>query len=439
MKKKKIKRKISKRIKDFSKKRRAEIVKEFSKKLLDKYGKYIKSIVVWGSTARDEFKIDSDIDLVILVDDTLKDFDAKKESEMEEFIHDLASKIDDKLSPQNPWTITSFMKMINDFTPLAYAVLKDGIPVYDTGFFLTAKRLLEKGEIRATPEAAERRMRTVPKRLLRAKTAKLWLVAEDVYYAMIGAEEAVLMYLGIGPPDPIHAAEALEEHLVSRGLLEKKYVKYLDEVVKFRKKVERREIKDIKGSDIDEFLKKGEEFVERMNKLLKELILRRKATYIQKNYEIMLKASIAALKSLDKLPKDPKNLPNAFKKHLIEEQKLNPVYNEVFDKVLEMKKLLNDKKIDKIPERDIHLTKEYIRRFIGSVRDLIKERDLEEQKVPDVPVKKENPRKKKPKGKSTKKKSEKESQKSIKESKEEEVNVLEKDKIDTDEKMVKKR
>ena len=384
---KKIKRKTSKKIKDFSKKRRARIVKEFSKKLLSKYGRYIKSIVVWGSTARNEFKLESDIDLIVLVDDTLKDFNSKLEEEIENYVKEIVKESDEKLSPQHPWTITSFMKMIRDFAPLAYAVLKDGIPVYDTGFFLTNKRLLEMGEIKATPEAAERRMRTVPGRLLKAKQIKMWLIAEDVYYAMIGAEEAVLMYLGRGPPDPVHSAEECEEYLVKPGLLEKKYVDYLDEVVKFRKKVEHREIKEIDGKKVDEYIKKGEEFVERMKKLLKELIIRRKAGYVQKNYEIMLKASVAALKSLDKLPKDPKDLPKAFKKHLIEEQKLNPIYEEVLDRVIGMKKMMNDKKLDKIPERDIHTTKEYVRRFIGSVRDIIKENDLEKQKIPEVPLK----------------------------------------------------
>lgn len=422
--KKKAKRKTSKKIRDFSKKRRAKIVKKFSKKLLDKYGKYVKSIIVWGSTARDEFKHESDIDLIVLIDDTRKDFNKNKKGEIENFVKKTAKDIHEKLSPQPPWTVTKFMKMVQDFAPLAYALLKDGVPVYDTGFFMTNKRLLRMGQIKATPEAAERRMRRVPKRLLKAKQVKMWLVAEDVYYAMIGAEEAVLMYLGRGPPDPIKAADACREYLVKPGLLEEKYVKYLAEVVKFRKKVEHRDIKEIKGEEIDKFIEKGEEFVKRFKKLLRELIIRRKAGYVQKNYQIMLKASVAALKSLDKLPEDPKKLPEAFKKHLIEEQKLNPVYGEVFDKVIGMKKMLKDKKVQKIPERDIHVTKEYIRRFVGSVRDIIKEKDLGSQKVPKIPdpVKKKAEKKvkkeiKKSREKKEKKKKEKKKKKKKKKAK----------------------
>ncbi len=389
----KIKKKTGKKIREFAKQRRARIVKEFSKKLLEKYGPYIKAIVVWGSTARDEFKCESDIDLVILVDDTKSDFSEEIKRKMDDFIYKLAKKTDEKLSPQPTWGITEFMRMVRNYAPLAYALLKDGIPVYDTGFFLTNKKLLEMGELPITPEASERRMESVPKRLLGAKHAKLWIVAEYIYYAMIGAEEAVLMYLGRVPPDPINAAKACREYLVKTGLLEEKYVEFLDEVVKFRKAVEHRKINDISGKELDEYIKKGEEFVERFKKLLFELSIRRKRLEIQKSYEVMLKASVAALKALNKLPEDPKDLPKAFKKYLIEEKKLNPVYEEVLERLFEMKRLMEEKKLEEVPERDIHITREYVRRFVGAVREMFQNLDYEKEKAPEIKVNKEKEKK----------------------------------------------
>ncbi len=377
--------KTGKKIREFAKQRRARVVKEFSKKILDKFGPAIKAIIVWGSTARDQFKCESDIDVVVLVDDTKRGFSKEIREKIDEFVRDTACKIDDKLSPQPVWTITEFMRMAKNYAPLAYALLKDGIPVYDTGFFMTNKKLLEMGEMPATPEASERRMGSVPKRLVRANHAKLWIIAEDLYYAMIGAEEAVMMYLGRGPPDPINAAEACREYLVKTGMLEEKYAAFLDKVVRFRKDVEHRKINEIKGEELDKYLKEGEEFVERFKKLLFELTIRRKRSEIQKSYEMMVKASVAALKALDKLPEDPKELPKAFKKYLIDDGKVSPVYEEVFGKVLEMKKKMNDKKVEDVPEREIHITKEYVRRFIGSVREIFKEIELERD-VPEIPV-----------------------------------------------------
>jgi len=380
-----IKKKTGKKIRDFAKQRRATVVKEFSKKILDKFGPIVKAIIVWGSTARDQFRCESDIDLVILIDDTKKGFNNEIREKIDEFISEAASKVDEKLSPQPVWTITEFMRMVKNYAPLAYALLKDGIPVYDTGFFVTNKNLLEMGEMPATPEASERRMESVPKRLLRAKQAKLWLIAEDLYYAMIGAEEAVMMYLGRGPPDPINAAQACREYLVKTGLIEEKYANLLDEVVKFRKDVEHRKISEIKGEEVDKYLEKGEEFVERMKKLLFELSIRRKQNDIQQSYELMIKASVAALKALNKLPEDPKELPEAFKKYLIEEGKISPVYEEVLGKILEMKRMMKEKKLEEVPEREIHITKEYVRRFIGNVREIFKEIEMDKS-VPEIPI-----------------------------------------------------
>ena len=46
------------------------------------------------------------------------------------------------------------------------------------------------------------------------------------------------------------------------------------------------------------------------------------------------------LEAMDKLPEDPKQLPSAFKKHLVDSGMINPVYENILAKVLKMKKLL---------------------------------------------------------------------------------------------------
>ncbi|MCD6477964.1 MAG: nucleotidyltransferase domain-containing protein [Candidatus Aenigmarchaeota archaeon] len=371
----KIKRKTAKKIKDFEKRRRAEIIKKFSKRLLEKYGPFIKSIVAWGSVVRNEFTSKSDIDVVVLVDDTRRDFTKKLRAEIDDFMFKVAEETDEKLSPQPVWTITEFMSMIRRTSPLAYNLLKDGIAVYDTGFFLTNKRLLEMGEIPITKEAVESRMENVPKRLRRAEHAKLYIVAEDLYYAVLDSLQAVVMYMGRGPPDANHAPEVGRKYLVENGLTKEEYIKILEDIVKFRKATEHREIKEIKGEEVDKFIKRAKEFVKEMERILKVLENRRKTSDIEKTYEIMIKASVAALKTINKLPEDPKELPSAFKKHLIDSGLMNPIYENVFFKILEMKKMANDKKLDEISERDINLSKEYVRRFIDNVKKIAVERE----------------------------------------------------------------
>ncbi|UCG95520.1 MAG: nucleotidyltransferase domain-containing protein [archaeon] len=375
-KKTRIKRRTGKKLREFEKKRRAEVIKKFSKKLLDKYGPYIKAIVAWGSVVRNEFTSKSDIDVVVLIDDTRGNLTKKVRAEVDEFMFKAAEETDKMLSPQPVWTITEFMSMIRRCAPLAYNLLKDGVAVYDTGFFLTNKRLLERGDIPLTKEAVENRMENVPKRLRRAQHAKMYIIAEDLYYACLDSLQAVLMFMGRGPPDANHAGEAARKFLIENKLTKEEIVKIIEDIIEFRKKTEHREIKDIKGEEIDKYMERAKKFVEEMERVLKVLENNRKATDVEKTYEVMIKASVAALKSIDRLPEDPKQLPSAFKKHLIESGLINPAYENVLAKVLQMKKLINDKKVEDINERDINITKEYVRRFIGNVRKIAAEKQI---------------------------------------------------------------
>src|SRR3989344_9103649 len=53
-----------------TKEQRMELVKNYAKKVIEKYGQYIKAIVMMGSVTREEFKPKSDIDIFAVVDDT---------------------------------------------------------------------------------------------------------------------------------------------------------------------------------------------------------------------------------------------------------------------------------------------------------------------------------------------------------------------------------
>ncbi len=233
------------------------------------------------------------------------------------------------------------------------------------------RKLLEWGKFPATVEAAEIRFEGVPKRISRVKNVKTLMIAEDLYYAFTDAGQSVLMFIGIPPPPPKTLACEMSKHLVDTGLLEEQWTKMVDDVMVFRKAVEHKEIKDISGADLDKWIDNADKYVERMEKLLDQLELGRKANDIKKNYEVMIKASVAALKALGKLPPEPEKLPDAFKKYLIDAGLVGPHYGDVFGRVIEMRKLLEDKQMDKIPDRDVYMNKEYVRRFIMDVRGVI--------------------------------------------------------------------
>jgi uncharacterized protein (UPF0332 family) len=393
---------IGKKLKKFSLETRLKSSQELKNKLLDMFKGYIKAIVVWGSITRGDYTGKSDVDIYIIFDDTkfpLRKFDEIR-TKIDKDVYKTASSIDPRLHPQPVIALTEFMRGMRTTNPLFFNIVREGYAIHDTGFFIPMRKMLEMGEFPTTVEAAHLRMESVPKRIRRVKNVKLYMIAEDLYLAMIDATQSVLMYIGVGPPAPKVIVKEIRKHLVDAKLLEDEYAKALDDVIEFRKKVERKELKTIAGKEVDEWIEKAEKYVKRFGKLLSDLEVERKAYDIKRNYEVMVKASVAALKSLKKLPKEPEKLPEAFKKYLVNAGLVNPRYSDVFGKVIEMRKLLEDKKLDKIKERDVYMSKEYVRRFIMDIRRFIeKPLPIEEETKEKIekakkPVKKAKKKKK---------------------------------------------
>src|SRR3990167_9606932 len=209
--------------KPITKEERLDEVKELSKQILDKYGKYVKAIVMMGSVAREEFKPKSDIDIFVVIDDTSKDLSNEELDKIDADIEKMGQKISEYISVQPIYTLTEFWDYARVAHPIIYNFIKEGVAVYDTGFFGPVKRLLEMGKIPATREAIESYMEGAPKKLTRAKTVKLLMLAEDCYYAMLNASQAVLMFMGLSPPVPSKAYDEVVTHLVKPGIMNKQY------------------------------------------------------------------------------------------------------------------------------------------------------------------------------------------------------------------------
>lgn len=367
------KKKISKKLKEFSIETRFKSSNEFKEKILQMFKGYVKAIVVWGSITRGDYTGKSDVDIYVIFDDTkmpLKKFNSIRERVTQD-MYKVAKSIDPRLHPQPVIALTEFYQNIRACNPFIYNIVREGYAIYDVGFFVPMRKLMEKGEFPVTPEAAELRMELVPKRIRRVKQVKLLMVVDDLYQAMVDSVQAVIMYLGFAPPAPKILVRDTKRYLVDAGLVDKKYAELLDKMVTLRKASEKKDVKSLTGKQVDEWIKKTEDFVNEMEKTLKKIEIGRKEETIKKNYEVMLKASVAALKAMKKLPKDPKNLPSAFKKELIDSGLVNPIYGDVLGQIVQMRKMIDDKKLDMIPERDVYRSKEYVKRFIVEVRSAL--------------------------------------------------------------------
>lgn len=352
-------------------KKQLDIATKFKEEVLKRHKDITKSVVIFGSFVRGDFHEKSDIDLLVIIDDTTARFTPEMKLRFDDEIYDIGKRISEDIVVQPAWTLTEFWEMARIGHPLLYTIVRDGWALYDTGFFIPIRKLLELGRIPTTLEAVEKFMEAAPQKISRVESAKLYMIAEDLYYAMLNSSQAVLMYLGENPPSPKHTPGEVQEHLVNAGLLEETYLRDLEGVIDFRKGVEHKDIKDIAGAELDAYIQKSKQFVSRMEQLLLQLQKKKKETLVHKNYEVMIKAAVASLKRLNNLPPDPKDLPKAIKESLIDTGKVDQYYGEVFRRVVTMRKLLDDNKLDEVPQRDIELTREYVRRFVRDLAPLL--------------------------------------------------------------------
>ena len=355
-------------------------VKKLKDRIVDKYGDSIKCVIMMGSVARGEFKAKSDVDVFLVVDDTEKEITPEEKAQIDDTLEKFANEINSDISIQPSYTLTEFWDYARVCHPIIYNFIKEGKAVYDAGFFMPIKKLLEMGKIPATREAIESYMEGAPKKLMRAKTVKLLMLAEDCYYAMLNTAQAVLMFMGLEPPVPNKAYDEVKKYLVDPGILEQKYADWLKEIIEVRKKIEHKELMDVEGAFVDEWIDKADKFIEKMFQLLTVLEFRKKEKILERTHEVMYKAAVAALKTLHKLPEKSENVPEAFKKEFIDKKLVESYYWDIWRKIEEMKGLIDKKALDKVEDKDVYKMREYVRNLIRDLAKVLKKHEKKGKK-----------------------------------------------------------
>ena len=318
--------------------------------VLKRFDKYIVSYVAAGSLFRGDKK-SNDIDVYIVVDDT----DVKKMSrfELKEKLRGIilmqgqdAAKIAnvEKQFHIQTYILTDFWESVKDANPVIFTFLRDGVPLYDRGVFMSWKLLLSMGRIRPSPEAIDLQMDLGNKLLSRTKMKLLSIVGEDLYYAMLNPAQAALMLYGVAPPTPQETIDSLRAIFVKKEkLLEEKYVKALELIRKYYKDIEHGKMLEIKGAEIDSLLKSAQDYFSRIQKLFAEIEKKRAKENINNSKQV-IESLIKELAGKDKIP-FTSLMPTYLK--IAEKEKI-PRH---FENILKETKKLDDKKLSK-QERD---------------------------------------------------------------------------------------
>jgi len=250
-----------------------DIAYDFALKTYKRFDQIIKSIVLFGSAAKKKSTSESDIDILIIIDDVSLDWD-------EELIAWYREELQ-KVIAANPYVRPLHVNTVKLSTwwadvmrgdPVAINVIRYGQSLVDFGgFFSPLKVLLHQGKIRPTAEAIYTLLQRAPHHTIRARQSMLAAV-DGLYWTMIDSAHAVLIALEITPPSPEDIPEIFMKVFVRPGKLDKKFVYYYDEIHTLAKQIMHGKVTYVPGRDIDKYFENTDLFIREMGRLVKHIL-----------------------------------------------------------------------------------------------------------------------------------------------------------------------
>ncbi|MCF7866089.1 nucleotidyltransferase domain-containing protein [Candidatus Woesearchaeota archaeon] len=227
----------------------------------------LKAVVLFGSAARK--KEDShDIDILLIIDDVT----LRLTKEMVQAYRIIIDNIIRKTSPKIHVTsmkFTSFWEYIRNGDPIAMNILRDGYALIDTGFFDPMQLLLHQGRIKPSSEALWSYFNRAP-RSIKAARSRQAQGCIDLYWAVIDSAHAALMSINEIPPSPEHVADLIDEKLVSKKLIDAKYVKTARKFFTLSKDIIHGKKQEVSGEEFEKYFKEANDFVNAMQKFIKK-------------------------------------------------------------------------------------------------------------------------------------------------------------------------
>lgn len=250
-----------------------DIAMDFGTKAYSQFERLVKAIILFGSSAKKVSTPDSDIDIIVIIDDVSVKWD---EETIAFYREELA-----KLIQNNPYRKSLHINTVKLSTwwqdlvkgdPIVINVIRYGDPLIDQGgFFIPLKALLEQGKMKSTPEAIYTLLQRSPTHLARARTALLAAV-DGYYWACVDSAHAAIMAAGELPASPEHVAQMLTEQFVNKKMLKSKYVDYYEKIHSVAKEIVHGKRMEIDTDQLDEFRDMADEFVGEMARIVEIFI-----------------------------------------------------------------------------------------------------------------------------------------------------------------------
>ncbi|HDQ60082.1 MAG TPA: hypothetical protein ENN30_02710 [Candidatus Woesearchaeota archaeon] len=293
----------------------AEDVEKYTASVVQKFGRYIKSIAVWGSsktkkTISKKTKV-HDIDIAIIVDDTdvRRMTRAQLKDKLFQRLLEMGHPISPLIHPQ-PYLLTEFWQYVMDGNPVLYNVLRDGILIFDTGFFLPMQMLMKMGNIKPSKECIDKHIFVAEELLKLVGNTMLTKLTYDMEQSVVSSAQSVLMELGYRPPAPNEIPGFVEDVLVKEmKLVSEEYIGLARFVIKLYKDIEHKDKKDISGKELEEMKSSAEKFVKKMREILQKLRKEKGESFlyesVEKKLEMEKKRKVSRPTDVDLSREDP--------------------------------------------------------------------------------------------------------------------------------------
>jgi predicted nucleotidyltransferase len=250
-----------------------DIAYDFAVKAYEKFGKVLKSIILFGSAAKGKTVRGSDIDIIVLLDDCSILWDAELIAWYREELAKLIQENPYKKSLHiNSVRLSTWWQEMMRGEPVIINIIRWGQPLIDFGgFFTPLKVLLAQGKIKSTPEAIYVILQRAPLHLARTKASLLNSI-EGLYWAMVDSSHAALISAKRVPPSPEHIPELLEDTFVRPRMLNPKYISWYRELYKIAHGIMHGSVAMVSGSEVQDWQDRTDEFIGVMAKLVDRII-----------------------------------------------------------------------------------------------------------------------------------------------------------------------
>jgi hypothetical protein len=236
---------------------------QFSDTIRKELGDFLKAVVLFGSASRAVHPAGShDIDVLLIINDLTVMTTPEVVSAYRVIVEKTASSVSARLHI-NTMKMTAVWDYCRVGDPLFINILRDGVPLYDAGFFEPMQVLLSQGRIRPTKEAVWTYYARTPLTMHNSSMHVLQ-ASVDLYWACVDAAHAALMHVGETPQLPEHLPAMIDERLVKQGLVPRSAPAIMKFFYDMQKAITRRERESVSGADYDRWQKDAKNFVEMM-------------------------------------------------------------------------------------------------------------------------------------------------------------------------------